>query len=306
MRVTSLVAREHLRPDVILPSVTGQSEFRGNKSEHALKKTASTIMAVATGDKCAASNQTQKKVALAMALTITKFLSSHVVVFCAADHPYFCRRFGYCFSGFFCPVELERNKNAINCPELSRHAALRARLLVGFAGAFRRSELAALEVEQVEFDSDGRGISLDFSKADQEGKGETVTIPFGSNHALVRCAPSRNGWRIRAWAWTVDPVSSRRPPWASLGRRLARELAWSHREARLSNRGLQRERICGAQSASRTGNPSRRERRPRAADHAANAASLGDDVAPLHPARFPVSGERCRQNRTIKVFAPSG
>lgn len=127
MRVTNLVAREHLRPDVILPPVTGQSEFRGNKSEHALKKTASTIMAVATGDKYAASNQTQKKVALAMALTITKFLSSHVVVLCAADHPYFCRRFGYCFSGFFCPVELERNKNAINCPELSRHAALRVR-----------------------------------------------------------------------------------------------------------------------------------------------------------------------------------
>ena len=113
MRVTNLVAREHLRHDVILPSVTGQSEFRGNKSEHALKKTASTIMAVATGDKCAASNQTQKKVALAMALTITKFPSSHVVVLCAADHPYFCRRFGCCFSGFFCPVELERNKNAI-------------------------------------------------------------------------------------------------------------------------------------------------------------------------------------------------
>jgi hypothetical protein len=127
MRVTNLVAREHLRPDVILPSVTGQSEFRGNKSEHALKKTASTIMAVATGGKCAASNQTQKKVALAMALT--KFVSSHVVVLCAADHPYFCRRFGYCFSGFFCPVELERNKNAINCPELSRHAALPIALL---------------------------------------------------------------------------------------------------------------------------------------------------------------------------------
>ena len=129
MRVTNLVAREHLRPDVILPSVTDQSEFRGNKSEHALKKTASTIMAVATGDKYAASNQTQKKVALAMALTMTKFLSSHVVVLCAADHPYFCRRFGYCFSAFFCPVELERNKNAINCPELSRHAALPIALL---------------------------------------------------------------------------------------------------------------------------------------------------------------------------------
>jgi hypothetical protein len=146
MRVTNLVAREHLRPDVILPSVTGQSEFRGNKSEHALKKTASTIMAVATGGKCAASNQTQKKVALAMALT--KFVSSHVVVLCAADHPYFCRRFGYCFSGFFCPVELERNKNAINCPELSRHAALPIALLSvrakesGFSGRGTQRRLA--------------------------------------------------------------------------------------------------------------------------------------------------------------------
>jgi hypothetical protein len=36
MRVTDLVAREHVRPDVILPSVTGQSEFRGNKGSCAL------------------------------------------------------------------------------------------------------------------------------------------------------------------------------------------------------------------------------------------------------------------------------
>jgi hypothetical protein len=36
MRVNDLIAREHLRPDVILPSVTGQSEFRGNKGFCAL------------------------------------------------------------------------------------------------------------------------------------------------------------------------------------------------------------------------------------------------------------------------------
>jgi integrase len=59
----------------------------------------------------------------------------------------------------------------------------RALLLVGFAGAFRRSELAALVVEQVEFNSDGLVILLDFSKTDPEGKGETVAIPFGSHHA---------------------------------------------------------------------------------------------------------------------------
>ena len=145
-----------------------------------------------------------------------------------------------------------------------------------------------------------------FPRPIRKGRGRRWRFRSARTTPLVRCAPSRNGWRIRAWAWTVDPVSSRRPPWARLGRRPARELDWSHREARLSNRGLQRERICGAQSASRTGNPSRREWRSRAADHAANAASLGDDVAPLHPARFPVSGERCRQSRTIKVFAPSG
>jgi integrase len=58
----------------------------------------------------------------------------------------------------------------------------RALLLVGFAGAFRRSELAALVVEQVEFNSDGLVILLDFSKTDPEGKGETVAIPFGSHH----------------------------------------------------------------------------------------------------------------------------
>jgi integrase len=59
----------------------------------------------------------------------------------------------------------------------------RALLLVGFAGALRRSELAALDVEQVEFNSDGLVVLLDLSKTDPEGKGETVAIPFGSHHA---------------------------------------------------------------------------------------------------------------------------
>ena len=56
----------------------------------------------------------------------------------------------------------------------------RALLLVGFAGALRRSELAALTVEQSEFNSDG--LLLERSKTDQEGKGVSVAIPFGSHH----------------------------------------------------------------------------------------------------------------------------
>jgi integrase len=54
-------------------------------------------------------------------------------------------------------------------------------LLIGFAGGFRRSELAALTVEDIEVMDDGLRILLRKSKTDAEGKGRHVGIPFGSN-----------------------------------------------------------------------------------------------------------------------------
>jgi integrase len=57
----------------------------------------------------------------------------------------------------------------------------RALLLVGFAGAFRRSELVALDVEDVQFSSDGLVVTLRRSKTDQEGEGRKVGIPYGGN-----------------------------------------------------------------------------------------------------------------------------
>jgi integrase len=57
----------------------------------------------------------------------------------------------------------------------------RALVLVGFAGAFRRSELVGLDVEDCEFGKDGLRITLRRSKTDQEGQGRKVGIPFGSN-----------------------------------------------------------------------------------------------------------------------------
>lgn len=61
-------------------------------------------------------------------------------------------------------------------------AALRDRalLLLGFAGAFRRSELVALDVAAVAFTTRGMEITIRRSKTDQEGAGRTVAIPFGS------------------------------------------------------------------------------------------------------------------------------
>lgn len=57
----------------------------------------------------------------------------------------------------------------------------RALLLVGFAGAFRRSELVSLDVEDVEFTREGLIVHLRRSKTDQEGQGRDIGIPYGSN-----------------------------------------------------------------------------------------------------------------------------
>lgn len=53
----------------------------------------------------------------------------------------------------------------------------RALLLVGFAGAFRRSELVAVSCEQIKREEQGIVITLPRSKTDQEGRGRSVAIP---------------------------------------------------------------------------------------------------------------------------------
>lgn len=57
----------------------------------------------------------------------------------------------------------------------------RALVLLGFAGAFRRSELVGLEVGDCVFGREGLTVLLRRSKTDQEGQGRKVGIPYGSN-----------------------------------------------------------------------------------------------------------------------------
>jgi site-specific recombinase XerD len=57
----------------------------------------------------------------------------------------------------------------------------RALILLGFAGAFRRSELTDLDVADCAFGKDGLTVTLRRSKTDQEGQGRKVGIPYGSN-----------------------------------------------------------------------------------------------------------------------------
>lgn len=59
----------------------------------------------------------------------------------------------------------------------------RALLLVGFGGAFRRSELVALDIADVAVTRDGLVVTIRRSKTDQEGEGRKIGIPYGSNPA---------------------------------------------------------------------------------------------------------------------------
>jgi integrase len=69
----------------------------------------------------------------------------------------------------------------------------RALLVVGFAGAFRRSELVALDVADVDCGDDGLVVHIRRSKTDQEGEGASIGLPFGSDPATC---PVRT---LRAW-----------------------------------------------------------------------------------------------------------
>jgi site-specific recombinase XerD len=71
----------------------------------------------------------------------------------------------------------------------------RALLCLGFAGAFRRSELVALEVADLTEVPDGLRILIRRSKGDQEGQGQEVAIPRGYR---LRPVEALQAWLARA------------------------------------------------------------------------------------------------------------
>jgi site-specific recombinase XerD len=78
----------------------------------------------------------------------------------------------------------------------------RALLLTGFAGAFRRSELVALNVEDLEESELGYKVTIRHSKTDQEGAGQTIAIVRGSVACPVTALKS---W-LAAAGITAGPI----------------------------------------------------------------------------------------------------
>jgi integrase len=74
------------------------------------------------------------------------------------------------------PISIDQLKAMVS------HASVRDRaiLLLGWAGAFRRSELAALDVSDLQFTTQGIVTTVRRSKTDQTGEGRKIGVSFGA------------------------------------------------------------------------------------------------------------------------------
>ena len=106
----------------------------------------------------------------------------------------------------------QRQAEALLVPELRRAVALlpettaglrdKALLLVGWTGAFRRSPLVALELDDLSFTTEGVVLTIRKDKPDQEQKGRKVAIPFGTT---PEACPVR---ALSAWVGVLEQLGN--------------------------------------------------------------------------------------------------
>ncbi len=80
----------------------------------------------------------------------------------------------------------------------------RAILLLGFAGALRRSELAALDFEDLGWSREGLRVTIRRSKTDQTGLGSEIAVPYVATQSL--CAARAVRLWLEATGITTGPV----------------------------------------------------------------------------------------------------
>ena len=92
-------------------------------------------------------------------------------------------------------------KLASCCPKRLLGLRDRALVLVGFSGAFRRSEISAIDVSHIRWCQEGVVLTLPRSKTDQDGAGREVGIPRGRDAGTC---PVR---ALQAWLNSGSPVT---------------------------------------------------------------------------------------------------
>ncbi|NQV36262.1 MAG: tyrosine-type recombinase/integrase [Phycisphaeraceae bacterium] len=88
------------------------------------------------------------------------------------------------------PLTIDNLREICKTEKTTRNRAI---LVVGFAAALRRSEIAALNHQDVSFVKEGLILFLPQRKNDQEGKGTSIGITFGSH---IHTCPVRS---LRDW-----------------------------------------------------------------------------------------------------------
>ncbi|MFC7544682.1 hypothetical protein ACFQU2_42165 [Siccirubricoccus deserti] len=94
-------------------------------------------------------------------------------------------------------TSVELKKLVAACPGDLAGLRDRALLLLGFAGALRRSELVGLDREHLRFTETGLRLLLPRSKTDQEGKGSSSASAAANAARPAQCERWRPGWRPR-------------------------------------------------------------------------------------------------------------
>lgn len=131
------------------------------------------------------------------------------------------------------PEPVERNR--------LRTLRNRAILTLGWVGGMRRSEIVALDVADVVEVPEGLKVTIRRSKTDQEGKGRSIAIPYGT---WLETCPVRN---TRAWLdaagikegplfRTVTPDGYGVRPWALTDRQLANMVKQAAKRAGVEGR----------------------------------------------------------------------
>lgn len=95
------------------------------------------------------------------------------------------------------PVTIDALRAMVGVCDLSTRAGVRDRitLVLGLALMGRRSELAALTVDDVRETGEGIEVTIRTSKTDKESKGETIAIPQGT-HPLTNPVAALRDWLV--------------------------------------------------------------------------------------------------------------
>ncbi len=142
----------------------------------------------------------------------------------------------------------------------------RALLLLGFGGAFRRGELAALDWTDLRWDQRGLEVTIRRSKADQEGRGQRVAVPYAARFPELCPVTAIATWSIHGGQGAVfrrikgDGLGSRLSPRAvaEVVRRLA---ARAGLEGRVSGHSMRAGWATAAAAAGASGRAIRRHGR---------------------------------------------